>query len=205
MSVPYIKFMKHASKITKKVTGSRPVLKGVMHRENGSLIVTDSHRLYQVNNAYDTTEDVLKDPKTGGVIEGNYPETSRLLPENEGEFTVKVNVKQALNALKAMKIVVKENDTGKNKLMRMVSREGKLYFTAGDDGTPMQLKYEVGQLDINKETSMAVNSDYLLEGLDFLKDVDFNQVTFNYYGSMRPFTLTAEDTVVLILPIREGY
>lgn len=203
MLIPYIKVMKHAEKITKKVSATRPILTGVMHSRDSSLTVTDSHRMYHINNMSHGLENVVINPKTGDYIDGNYPETSRLIPEDDGKLTVNVNISQALEALRAMKIIVKAND--KSEAVRFVTENGTLSIDAGDDQTHMEMKYIVGDLDNgHDDISMLVSSTYLYEGLDFLKDVGYEEVIFNFYGNERPFTLVNNDTTVLILPIREG-
>lgn len=206
MAVPYVKFMKHAAKVTKGVPASRPILKGVLHDTDGSLIVTDSHRLYRTNNAYSTSEKIVQDAKTGEPIEGNYPETKRLIPEDDGQFTVKVNVKRSLDVLKAVKLLLKANDGDKFNTVRLVNEDDRLCILLGGDYDPAFMTYELGTIDIGKvePIKMAVDGQYLLEAFDFYNDIDSQEITFSYYGDLRPFTLIDGDTTVLILPLREG-
>jgi len=192
--------MKHAEKITKKAPSHRPILMGVMHGKDNSLTITDSHRIYHINNMSHGLENLVINPKTGDHIDGTYPETTRLIPEDDGKLTIKINVSQALEALKSMKIIVKAN--GKSDAVRFITENGTLLISAGDDQTDMEMKYVLGNL--HDDISMLVNSKYLYEGLDFLKDVGYEEVIFNFYGNERPFTLVNSDTTVLILPIREG-
>src|SRR5690625_232569 len=100
MNKEYKTFMTHAKRITRnsaKLYSDREVLQGVFHRENGSLVVTDSHRLYLIKDVYEGEEKLIN-PNNNMKINGNYPEINRLLPQNNPEFSCTLNVDEYLKA-----------------------------------------------------------------------------------------------------------
>lgn len=102
MTISYVNFLKHAAKLTgSQSTKSRPVLQGVNHL-NSNLIATDSHRLYYAENLYDGSDKNIN-PKTGELIEGNYPDVTRLLLDpHDATFTVPLDINETLKALKVI-------------------------------------------------------------------------------------------------------
>lgn len=202
MSVSYVKFMKHAVKVTKSVSEARPVLQGVCHYEDGSLAVTDSHRLYFAKNVQETSKQVVKNPKTGEVINGNYPEIKRLLPSDGSEqFEVILNVPETLTALKMMllvdkqilvRFVVENHDL----MMKVDTRQTLVTFNAGGlDGKKEKTDYS----DVNA----FINGKYLADAFDFFKDLDIPVVIMKYYGNDRMVTFSTNHILALVLPVRQ--
>lgn len=200
MTISYVKFLKHAAKVTKGVSGARPILTGVCHFEDGSLAVTDSHRLYYATNVIETSKQVVKHPTTGEVIEGNYPEIKRLLPDKDNKrFEVPLNVPETLIALKMMLLVDKKI------MVRFTVESHDLMMKVATHST--QVSFNAGGLHDNKkdysEVNCLVNAKYLLEAFEFFKDLGFYQVVLNFYDNNRPITIGMHDVTALVLPIRE--
>src|SRR5699024_2722567 len=102
--VPYITFMKHAEKITKAATNSRPVLKSVYHSDK-FVAVTDSHRAYIATGIYDGEEKTI-DPTTGvDVDKGRYPDLSRIKQdESNAEHKQEIDVNSVYETVRAVEI-----------------------------------------------------------------------------------------------------
>src|SRR5690625_4135626 len=96
MTKEYKTFMRHAKRVTNSnAAESRQVLKGVKHFEDGSLAVTDSHRLYLIKDIHDKGDTIIT--PDGKKIEGNYPEIQRLIPDRgTGNITMTINVNEML-------------------------------------------------------------------------------------------------------------
>lgn len=206
MMIPYVTFLKHAQKVTKTASASRPILKGVYHAPDGSLAVTDSHRLYFAKNAHSNAEPQTIDPKTGAVIDGNYPEVSRLIPESSSaKYTVRLDVKQAIDAFKAL-LAVNKLDTDAMYPMTTVgiTDDGTVAFVA--ENHVLSARYEPAAAADGEGEEMTFNTRYFADALALFKDVGATEVTMRYYGSLRPFTLTAgedDELLALLLPIRK--
>jgi DNA polymerase III sliding clamp (beta) subunit (PCNA family) len=204
MGVPYVTFIKHAEKVTKSVSASRPVLKGVYHEKGGSLIVTDSHRLYVAKNSHANSLGEIVNPKTGEVIDGNYPDVSRLIPDKyDAKFTLKMNVAQTVDAFTAL---LKSNHVADKKyktLTKAVVAEDKtISFTV--DNELMSSTYKAGTVD-GEVGELTFDTNYFAEAIALIKAAGFTEVEFRYYGPMRPFVLSAgidDELIALLLPVR---
>src|SRR5690625_2527527 len=107
--VSYLTFMKHAQKVTKSASNSRPVLKTVYHSDK-HVAVTDSHRLYVATGLYEGEEKTL-DAQTGQeVSHGKYPDVERLLTESSSaKYSHVVDVTKAYEAVRAIEIAGRVN------------------------------------------------------------------------------------------------
>lgn len=204
--IPYVKFMKHAEKVTKAVSASRPVLKGVHHAEDGSLAVTDSHRLYVAKNAHTNTAGEIIDPKTGGKIDGNYPDVSRLLPYvDDAKYSVRLYVKETLDAFNAL---LKANQVFDRKSLVAevkIAEDSSIIFTTSNP--VMESQYKPFVTVEGTGDSTAFNTQYFIDALTLFKDAGSDEIILRNYGPVRPFTLTAgpnDELLALLLPIRKG-
>lgn len=199
--IPYVTFMKHAQKVANSRTAkTRPVLGGVMHRD-GDLIVTDSHRLYVATDAYGG-EDKNVNPKTGvEITEGNYPDVSRLMPEpSDVQFTAIINVDTAARATKLIEQAGKVEKA--TDLIRIAHDMDGLQLKTGEEST-VEVSYKADKPYIDAEQfEIIASAKYVLEAFALFKDCKLEEVTFNFYGNMRPFTITGANLTALILPVR---
>ena len=132
------------------------------------------------------------------LLEGNYPDTSRLFPENY-ETKVSVNNSEFYHAIDRVSLLARE---GGNNVIRMTVENSKVELTSNSP--------EVGTVneDINASAvegegiKISFNSKYMMEALRAIQD---EEVTIEFFGTMRPFTITpseSSEVVQLILPIR---
>lgn len=190
--------MKHAEKLTKNAAGlheTKKELKGVLHKEDGRLIVTDSHRLYQIKDVYGGEEKLIN-PINSKVIEEKYPDTDRLLPQNDAQFESLLDVNEYLRAVDIISVVGKITNT--SSVMRY--REDTL---SSHVPGAVSAKYKVPE-KLPNETVFSSNAAYWLDALKMFKAFKYSEVKFNFYGPMRPFTLISPDDklMALILPVR---
>lgn len=205
--ISYIKFMKHAAKVTKNV-GSRPILKGVLHqKKDGSLIVTDSHRLYKAVNAYNGTEDKVIDPITGDFLDREqYPETSRLIPTNpktEIDIGDLGRVTAVLKSINELTRYSYKNDKPDKKDMALADLVS--------DGKHLSLINRPGYIAFSYLLALGANIEefhqifrvnYLAEAFDLFRDAGYEQVTLQFFGNMRPIIIKSPDLLALIMPVR---
>lgn len=199
-------FTKHAEKMLKKVKGSRPVLQGAYHQEDGSVVATDSHRLYKLFNGYQTTEPFIQNLTTGNMIDGNYPDTSKLIPDmDDAKATIQLNVKDTLNAAKAMLTAhkaINTQNTG-HVVLQIIEQDNVWNLIAGTESSPFQASYKLADVPLHgSDVNMAFQGHFLVDALALFKDAGELEINLRYYGNMRPFILESKDVVVLILPVR---
>ncbi|WP_245772786.1 DNA polymerase III subunit beta [Lacicoccus alkaliphilus] len=132
------------------------------------------------------------------LLEGNYPDTSRLFPENY-ETKVTVNNAEFFHAIDRVSLLARE---GGNNVIRMNVNSSSVELSSNSP--------EVGTVneDINtgevegEGLKISFNSKYMMDALRAINNED---VTIEFYGTMRPFTLKSsesDEVVQLILPIR---
>lgn len=132
------------------------------------------------------------------LLEGNYPDTSRLFPENY-ETKVTVNNAEFFHAIDRVSLLARE---GGNNVIRMNINSSSVELSSNSP--------EVGTVneDINtgevegEGLKISFNSKYMMDALRAINNED---VTIEFYGTMRPFTLKSsesDEVVQLILPIR---
>ena len=132
------------------------------------------------------------------LLEGNYPDTTRLFPENY-ETQVTVNNDEFYHAIDRVSLLARE---GGNNVIRMTVENSQVELASNSP--------EVGTVneEVNashtegEDIKISFNSKYMM---DALRAIQSEEVSIEFFGTMRPFTITPSDSdevVQLILPIR---
>lgn len=142
------------------------------------------------------TEDVLFYSR---LLEGNYPDTSRLIP-NEYKTTIVVNGKSLLQAIDRASLLAREE---RNNVVR--------FTTVGNDFVEVSSNSpEIGNVEEQiqagsvegEELKISFSAKYMM---DALKAIDGQDIKILFSGAMRPFVLKSvhDDSILqLILPVR---
>lgn len=196
--VDYETFMKHAKAVTDSITSElerHQNLKGVKHFEDGSAVVTDAFRLYLAKGVHNRTDGVVISPG-GKKLNVDYPNVKRLIPDNNGakqEFQIHV---QAL--LEAADII---HSVGK-----MIEGKSIMKF---EGNTVSYQSFEIGgfryqrELSVTFETSFWMDPKFVMDAMKLFKAAKCDDVTFRFFGAMRPVTFECDNLIALILPIRK--
>ncbi len=132
------------------------------------------------------------------LLEGNYPDTTRLFPENY-ETKITLDNSEFYHAIDRASLLAREGGNNVIKLSTDVDKV-ELSSTSPEIGT---VKEDVSTDNVEGESlKISFNSKYMM---DALKAIDNDEVQVEFFGTMRPFILKPKDdeTVVqLILPIR---
>ncbi|MDR7237159.1 DNA polymerase III sliding clamp (beta) subunit (PCNA family) [Neobacillus drentensis] len=179
----------------------RPILSGVKHAENGDLLCTDSHRLYVAKGVHDRTDGAVLTP-AGKNVDGNFPDVSRLIPDSSyAKQSLEIEVSELFRAADMIASIgsITEKEVKSDKPPALEFKEDIIRY----NNFQCQINYSFYPLRF--EEYICANAIYLLEAMKLLKAAGCQIVTLNFYGKMRPFTLTNEDEslLVLILPIRK--
>ncbi|EPU6157181.1 DNA polymerase III subunit beta [Staphylococcus pseudintermedius] len=132
------------------------------------------------------------------LLEGHYPDTSRLFPENY-EIKLGLNNSDFYHAIDRASLLARE---GGNNVIKLSTGDTQIELssTSPEIGT---VKEEVTANDVEGgNLKISFNSKYMM---DALKAIDNEEVEVEFFGTMKPFILKPkdDDTVTqLILPIR---
>lgn len=205
----YSNIVKHAKKITKKSVNNsgKQVLQG-MYMNDNLITVTDAHRLFRIKYEHGHTDRIV-DPVNEKVITGEYPNVDRLIsdPDN-ARISMKFQVdevKQIVNILKLYKSLkvrfISLSLTDKNTIKL------KPYY----DIENVKVEYDFNTSYIFEGTAiyeMHLNTDYLLECFEFLKDLlNETLIEMHLFDRNKPVLITSVsrsfDYVLLPVNLRD--
>lgn len=133
--------------------------------------------------------------------EGNYPDTSRLIPSDfKNTFTIK-NIDQLENTVKAITRLTKGTRNNVMKL-EIISNKEILLSGKSEDFSSIEQIIAIESAHVEQGYTMQFSSKYFL---DSINQTDGNSLVVNIVDSMRPFILNSEqdrETISLVLPIR---
>ncbi|WP_332650751.1 DNA polymerase III subunit beta [Lysinibacillus sp. 54212] len=142
------------------------------------------------------TEDVLFFSR---LLEGNYPDTSRLIPE-DFKTNVTINGKALLQAIDRASLLARED---RNNVVRFETLEENAVEISSNSPEigKVQEQIQVEALD-GEALKISFSAKYMMEAL---KAIDGQDVIIQFTGAMRPFILRSvlDDSILqLILPVR---
>ncbi|WP_163539646.1 DNA polymerase III subunit beta [Gracilibacillus sp. YIM 98692] len=133
------------------------------------------------------------------LLEGKYPETSRLIPE-ESKTIIVANTKKLLQAVDRASLLARENH---NNVIRLQTQENSVVEISGNSPEIGKVEEEITVEDIQgEELKISFSSKYMI---DALKIMETDQVKIEFTGAMRPFIIKPIDhdqILQLILPVR---
>lgn len=184
--------------------------KGTPNIENSLSLAVPSPILDKALKTFDLSRDVILLPSDNTIalangntilysrlLEGNYPDTSRLIP-TEFESELVVSKQELIDGLELLSAVTTNNV--------VAITVGELFIELSASGTgkkgTKELAFELyegaGQFNI------AFSAQYVL---DVLKRLDSKSVRFKFTGAMRPFLICPESedqtNTQLVLPVRQ--
>ncbi|MEQ6376404.1 DNA polymerase III subunit beta [Bacillaceae bacterium S4-13-58] len=133
------------------------------------------------------------------LLEGNYPETSRLIPDQSKTIVV-IDTKDLLHVVDRASLLAKENQNNVVKLVTKVDKLIEISSNSPEIGKVVE-SIEAKRID-GEELKISFSAKYLI---DALRVINNTQVKIEFTGAMRPFLirpLDDEDLLQLILPVR---
>ncbi|MBA2174731.1 DNA polymerase III subunit beta [Halobacillus locisalis] len=176
-------------------------------------VVIPGKSLTELNKILDDSEDTIEVSVTENqvlfrtkhlyflsrLLDGNYPETSRLIPE-QSKTIVKIDAKELLQSVDRASLLAKEN---RNNVVRLITKENNHLEITGNSPEVGNVVEEVLASDVDGEDlKISFSAKYMM---DALKAVDYDQVKVEFTGAMRPFLIRPVDDdqiLQLILPVR---
>jgi DNA polymerase-3 subunit beta len=133
------------------------------------------------------------------LLEGNYPDTSRLIP-NEFKTNIKLDGKTFLQAIDRASLVARED---RNNVVRFETLEDDAVKISSNSPEIGKVEEQIPVESIEgEELVISFSAKYMMEAL---KAIDGQEVIIQFTGAMRPFILRSvhDDSILqLILPVR---
>ncbi|UFT99428.1 DNA polymerase III subunit beta [Radiobacillus kanasensis] len=133
------------------------------------------------------------------LLDGNYPETSRLIPE-QSKTIVHSPTKELLQAIDRASLLAKES---RNNVVRFQTKDGNQVEISSNSPEVGKVEEEITAKSIDgEELKISFSAKYMM---DALKAIDSDQVKIEFTGAMRPFIIRPIDNdqiLQLILPVR---
>ena len=186
---------KHFTQVTKK-KGLRPILQGINYNHTkDQLEATDSHRLLTINANYNLSESFVFNPLTLERIEGNYPNTERLIPEVQDNLFRASEVDA--NMLKIIATYKKEN-------VSLELSDGSLSISNEKDNIIALIPVTVNHNHEYEKTYM--NASYLYDALSFIADYGKEypdaRINLTMVTRVRPINFSSFEFNYIITPVR---
>ena len=133
------------------------------------------------------------------LLEGNYPDTSRLIP-NESKTDITVNTKDFLHAIDRASLLARE---GRNNVVKFSTIEDGIIEISSNTPEVGKVVEEIQSQSIDGEDlKISFSAKYMMDALKALEGTD---IKISFTGAMRPFLIRPlhdETTLQLILPVR---
>lgn len=203
---------KHGRKFAAKTNGATPVLEGVHYNADGSVVVTDRYKLLRIGGAHNFTEPFTSHAVTGAPIDGNYPDTSRIIPmELPSQITLinygvqRDDLKDAIARVKLAVDVAKA--AGDKSYITALVKEGDTVMLVVKNDEP-RVKYSaILNSDIfGLDATVSFNAELFLAALNVFKDAGSKRVIIGITGATSPIVLRDEENEIdaIVLPYRMG-
>ncbi|WP_077623779.1 DNA polymerase III subunit beta [Sediminibacillus massiliensis] len=158
-------------------------------QENIEISVTENQVLFRTKHLYFLSR----------LLDGNYPETSRLIPE-QSKTIVHSATKELLQSIDRASLLAKES---RNNVVRLMTKQNAQVEISSNSPEVGNVTEEVTAKSIEgEELKISFSAKYMM---DALKAVENEQVRIEFTGAMRPFIIRPIDNdqiLQLILPVR---
>ncbi|WP_053368624.1 DNA polymerase III subunit beta [Bacillus sp. FJAT-27245] len=153
------------------------------------IVITDNQVLFSAKNLLFFSR----------LLEGNYPDTSRLIPQ-ESKTDVVVHTKDFLHAIDRASLLAKE---GRNNVVKFSTLgDGNVEVSSNTPEIGKVVEEIQSQSIEGEELKISFSAKYMMDALKALEGTD---IKVSFTGAMRPFVIRPvhdESTLQLILPVR---
>ncbi|MCG7345780.1 DNA polymerase III subunit beta [Sporosarcina sp. ACRSL] len=157
--------------------------------DNVEIVIADQQVLFKSRNVLFYSR----------LLEGNYPDTSRLIP-SEYKTTVEVNGRKLLQAIDRASLLARED---RNNIVRFAAEGGHVIEVSSNSPEIGKVEELIEAIDVNGEDLMiSFSAKYMM---DALKAIEGQDIAIHFTGAMRPFILKSKESdaiLQLILPVR---
>ena len=161
----------------------------VDNEETVDIRVTQNQILFRTKNLYFLSR----------LLDGNYPETSRLIPD-QSKTTIHLNTRDLLHTIDRASLLARED---RNNVVKLSTNGNNMLEITSNSPEIGHVSEEISADSIEGEDlKISFSSKYMM---DALKAIDSDEVRIEFTGAMRPFILrpaNGEPIIQLILPVR---
>ena len=133
------------------------------------------------------------------LLEGNYPDTSRLIP-SESKTDIVLHTKEFLHAIDRASLLARE---GKNNVVKLITLQDQLIEISSNTPEVGKVVEEMKGISMDgEELKISFSAKYMM---DALRAIEGNEIKISFTGAMRPFVIypiNDDSTLQLILPVR---
>ena len=133
------------------------------------------------------------------LLEGNYPDTSRLIP-SESKTDIVLHTKEFLHAIDRASLLARE---GKNNVVKLMTLQDQLIEISSNTPEVGKVVEEMKGISMDgEELKISFSAKYMM---DALRAIEGNEIKITFTGAMRPFVIypiNDDSTLQLILPVR---
>ncbi|WP_071393107.1 DNA polymerase III subunit beta [Bacillus tuaregi] len=133
------------------------------------------------------------------LLEGNYPDTSRLIP-TESKTEIVLQTKEFLQAIDRASLLARE---GRNNVVKLSTLEDQIVEISSNTPEVGKVVEEIKGLSVEgEELKISFSAKYMM---DALKALEGTEIKVSFTGAMRPFIIQPindESILQLILPVR---
>lgn len=159
------------------------------HQDLVDIVITESQILFKAKNLLFFSR----------LLEGNYPDTSRLIP-TESKTDIVLDTSEILHAIDRASLLARE---GRNNVVRFVTIDKDTVEISSNSPEIGKVFEQVKALSIEgEELKISFNSKYMM---DALRALEGTEIKISFTGAMRPFIIRPmhDDMLLqLILPVR---
>ncbi|RDU37248.1 DNA polymerase III subunit beta [Neobacillus piezotolerans] len=153
------------------------------------IVITDNQVLFKAKNLLFFSR----------LLEGNYPDTSRLIPQ-DSKTDVVVHTKDFLHAIDRASLLAKE---GRNNVVKFSTLTDGIVEVSSNTPEIGKVVEEIQSQSVEgEELKISFSAKYMMDALKALEGTD---IKVSFTGAMRPFVIRPlhdESTLQLILPVR---
>lgn len=161
----------------------------VDNEETVDIRVTQNQILFRTKNLYFLSR----------LLDGNYPETSRLIPD-QSKTSIHLNTRDLLHTIDRASLLARED---RNNVVKLSTNGNNMLEITSNSPEIGHVSEEISADSIEGEDlKISFSSKYMM---DALKAIDSDEVRIEFTGAMRPFILrpaNGEPIIQLILPVR---
>ncbi|MBD7939575.1 MULTISPECIES: DNA polymerase III subunit beta [Cytobacillus] len=159
------------------------------HNDTIQIVITENQVLFKAKNLLFFSR----------LLEGNYPDTSRLIP-NESKTDVVVTTKAFLQAIDRASLLARE---GKNNVVKLSTVDDEVIEISSNSPEIGKVIEELPSISKEGEDlKISFSAKFMM---DALKTLEGTEIKISFTGAMRPFIITPlnDDSILqLILPVR---
>ncbi|GGJ89582.1 DNA polymerase III subunit beta [Lentibacillus kapialis] len=133
------------------------------------------------------------------ILDGNYPETSRLIPD-QSQTELHAKTKELIDTIDRASLLAREE---RNNVVKLTTQHNQILQITSNSPEVGQVAEEITAESFEGEdVKISFSSKYML---DALKAIDSDEIVIKFTGAMRPFIIRPidDDSILqLILPVR---